>query len=382
MSERLGESRGETERRGLAEQFRVDPKQYPILQKQYELSSAWGNNDKVFWNIDKTASRYVTETAELIGVIDGRMPSRESSEEQKADHVVYLDKSARPVSWLVGTFWDEFSDEKRPENSFLNIDRLPWFNRVMPGMRAGMVEDESGALRRADFNDFMKHADKLPPEVFAGIRALYVTGGIETEDPEEIMKMPTVLDGKDVLVVDEVEESGATLKIAQYLLSRAIPEMKSLNGSYFWHQASKHSHDGTERQQMSVPVWYDAGDSRGRGVGEINRPFFAERHEKFQTPRTRAQKLGSFVLGEIMDLGKEEGGLSRELAREVVQLREDYREGKVLPRVSAHMPNDMVDEIVDKLQEQGVRFAPESDKSPDTFLNVAKAIDARPLEYV
>ena len=52
------------------------------------------------------SSTNVQDTALLISKIDEFL-SRDKKE--AVDHVVYLDKSARPVSWLVNMFWSEFA---------------------------------------------------------------------------------------------------------------------------------------------------------------------------------------------------------------------------------------------------------------------------------
>ncbi len=381
MSERL-QARGAentAERNRPADRFRVDAEEYPIFRRQTSDSEIDSSNEKVTWNIDKTASTYVTQTADLISVIDGtaEYDGRESEREGvKADHVIYLDKSARPVNWLVNTFWNDFSEEKRPEHSFLNIDRLRWFREVGLDVDAGgYLKDATGMTsHRATYDDFIKEADKLPPETFARIRALYVPGGVETEDLDEIMKMPTSLDGKDLLIVDEVSTTGATLNIAKYLLKRAIPELKSVNGETFWISESKAMGNTGEMQQRSTPVWYDHRFTQGRGIGEINPAYYEKRYEEHPSPRTRAQKLGAIVLSEYVDLGEEKGGLSRELAKEIQTMHRDYQEGKILLNVVDHWG---FDRMADTLEAQGVRLAPASDPSPDTYANMKKEIAER-----
>lgn len=133
MSEKLNFTQPEInlERKEFADRFRVDVKDYPIFRQQMQLDERWGNNEGHRWNIDKTASEYVTDAANLITVMDGTAEMyADDPEREKPDHVIYLDKSARPVSWLVNTFWKDFSEEERPSHSYLNIDRLPWFRRA------------------------------------------------------------------------------------------------------------------------------------------------------------------------------------------------------------------------------------------------------------
>lgn len=358
-----------------AENYRVNPDDYPIFRKQVQEHPHWGNNTKISWNIDKTMSRYVTATASLIAAEDGTAPYYEKENRLKPDHVIYLDKSARPVSWIVNEFWKDFSDKQRPEHSYLNIDRLPWLRRA--GLEldmAGYLEDKDGQSRKPNFHDFVKNADKIPQEIFAKVRALYVEGGIETDDPMEVMKLPTRLDGKNLLIVDEVKDTGVTLDIAKYILKRAIPELASVNGEYFWSPGFKASNGGGERQHLSVPIWYSHKTSLGRGVGDVNEVFYKERYEKYPNPKTRAQAMGALALSEVTDLARESGGLSRELAREIQQMHKDYESGKILMSYPENWSYERMKENVEK---QGLRLEPIGDNSPDIFTNVLREIEMR-----
>jgi len=358
-----------------AERFRVEASDYPIFRRQIQLNPNWGDNSTINWNIDKTVSEYITATASLIAAMDGTAEDYEDDKSrEKPDHVVYLDKSARPVSWMVNMFWQDFSEEERPEHSYLNVDRMPWFRAAGLELDAGgYIKSPDGTPRRPDLNDFLKNAGKIPDEVFARIRALYIPGGVETEDLTEIMKMPTSLDGKNVMVVDEVQDTGATMGIAQFLLKKAIPEIKSINGEYFWDGGTKT--DGFQRQHLSVPVWYSHTTSEGRGIGDVNEPFFAERYRQNPNPKTRAQAIGALALSEFVDLRKEEGGSSRELAREMRQMHEDYQAGKILLKMPKRWGIERTAEMVEKT---GLRLAPPTDKSPDTYANVMREIEKRP----
>lgn len=381
MTEKINFSQSEKafEQETLADKFRVKAEDYPIFQRQMQLSPYWGDGKEIRWNIDKTVSKYVTDTANLIAVMDGTAELyQDDPERAKPDHVIYLDKSARPVSWLVNTFWKDFSEEGRPSHSYLNIDRLPWFRRAgMEVTSGGYATDAEGNQFKVGLKEFLDNADKIAPEVYARIRALFIPGGVETEDLDEIMRTPTMLDGKNLLIVDEVQDTGSTLGIAKYLLSRAVPELKSINGEYFWEASFKKNEDGTERQQLSVPVWYDHRTAVGRGIGDVNEPFYEKRYEENPTPRTRARALGALVLGQMVNLAEEDGGSSRELAREIRQMHQDYQDGKIFVRWLGKWDPDRAEELIEA---QGVRFAPETDKSPDTYINVSKAIDSRPAE--
>lgn len=376
MSEKLNFAKSETKSEAAdpAERFRVDVKDYPLLSQQWEHSQNFGDNSINRFNIDRTASTYVTETARLIAEMDGSAKEyQENGELEKPDHIIYLDKSARPVSWFVNEFWQDFSDQKRPTHSYLNIDRLPWLERAGVTLDAGgYMYNPDGSTRRPTFEDFLKNYANIPEETYARVRSLFVPEGMESEDPKAAWGQPTTLAGKNILVVDEVEDTGTTLNIARFLLRKAIPEAKTIRGAYFWHGGHKMS-DG-QKQQLSTPIWYRHDSVEGRGIGDVNPAFYRERYQKNPNPRTRAQMLGAIVLSEPVNLNLEASGSSRELAREVKQLHEDYQAGKVLLRF---VPNWPVARMMKAVQDQGLRLAPPTDKSPDTFVNVLEKIDAR-----
>ena len=359
-----------------ADRFRVDPAEYPIFRQQTELDEHWGNNQAHRLNIDQTLNTYITDTAELIATLDGT--STEYTENHEAvppDFVIYLDKSARPVSWLVNAMWDTFSDEKRPEHSYLSIDRLTWFRESgVPVDQNGYFINASGKYRRAKARDF--DISKVPEDTFAKIRSLFLPNGIENEDPDTIMSTPSILDGKNILIIDEVGNSGATLDIAKQLVSAAFPEANSVRGDYFWKPGYKVNPKNAEESQMlSAPVWYDNNISTGRGIGELSPAFFKQRYEKYPNAKTRAQNYGSMVLASYVDLATEKDQSSRELMREIIKMRDDLGAGRILISPPDNYANDRVDAL---MEAQGIRLAPSSDPSPDTYINIKNAINARP----
>lgn len=383
MSEKLNLSSKENNLESLppAERFRVDVSDYPLFRQQVVQRPAKDHLESEVWNIDRTVSTYVTDTADLISAIDGTAeysitdPYHEKEfKGVKADHVLYLDKSARPVSWLVNMFWDDFSEEERPEHSYLNIDRLRMLDFAGISHREGYVAEPSGAMHRATFADFEKEADKLPLEVFAGIRAQYIDGGIDTEDPEEIMKMPTKLDGKNLLIVDEVADTGLTMEMSKYMLKKAIPELKSVHGTYFW-DAGKSKLQNGDTQQLSVPVWYNSTHSDGRGIADIDESYYQKKFEENPTSRNRARKMGAFALSVPKNLETEHGQRSRELAREMRKMQEDYQDGRIFVRRPMRWGQERVMKM---LQDEGVAVGVGADRnSPNFYPNVVQEIDSR-----
>ncbi|MBR0134517.1 hypothetical protein IJM16_04650 [Candidatus Saccharibacteria bacterium] len=318
-----------------SKRFHVNPADFPFFSQQAEKGPRWGDPSETL-PLDYTLGRFVQSTADTIAVLAGEDCDEFKDEDiPAADHIVYLDKSARPVCWLVNTFWKDFTDKPRPKHSFLAIDRREWFARTNTPIEANeYIRNEDGSARLARFSDF--RTENVTDEDIARIRSLFIPGGIETEDPAEIMQTPTGLEGKNITIVDEVSRSGSTLAISKYLLSRAIPEAASVNGYTFWDAGAQISSDGSERQMRGVPVWYDPKTHYGRGIGDVNESFFAERHEHFNTPKTRAQKFGAIVLGQFIDLGEEPGNRSRELAREIRTMHKEWEEDHILMRMPMH----------------------------------------------
>ena len=87
----------------------------------------------------------------------------------------------------------------------------------------------------ATYNDFLSHFKNLSKHHLAELRALYIDGGIEHEDVDEILETESKLDGKRVLIVDEVSRTGSTLSIAVRIFQAAFPKAAEIQGNYFWH---------------------------------------------------------------------------------------------------------------------------------------------------
>lgn len=357
-----------------AKRFHVNPDDFPVFSCQSELGPKWGDGPRRL-GLDETMERFVTDTADAVAIIAGEDKGIINNLEiPAADHVIYLDKSARPVSWLVSTFWTAFTDKKKPGHSFLAIDRKEWFARTDTPIESNeYIRNPDGTARVATFDDFRK--ENVTNEDLARIRALYIPGGIESEDIEEIMNTPTNLDGKNITIIDEVSRSGSTLEIAKYLISRAIPEAASINGYTFWHPGSQVSPSG-EHQMRSSPVWYDPMSHVGRGIGDINEAFFEKRYEKHPNPKTRAQKFGAIVLGEYLNLAEEPNNASRELAKEIVTMRKEWDDGHILMTMPAHYDTTKWQEHT---QAQGVEFVP-PDRKPmpkNAYLAVLSDVTSR-----
>lgn len=174
---------------------------------------------------------YVHLTDDLIRRLDGS-----DKVNPKPDFVIFLDKSARPVNWMVHALWDQLAakDENgntpdRPQSLFVNID----------------------ARRRKDESD----------DAMADLRALFTVD--EPRPGLETMNQETILDGKQVLIVDEIAVSGDTLVYADKLLERAYPGAQFQ--TYSWMDGRPKTQGGTETNN---PRWYERNSDRYRVVTE------------------------------------------------------------------------------------------------------------------
>ena len=331
--------------------FHVNPDDFPIFSQQYELPEQYGNLNHIVFPVDKTMGMFVSKTADTVSYLSGESAN---GPKRKTDLAVYLDKSARPVSWLVNTFWSDFTDKKRPESKFLAIDRINWLKYLGVDVSPnGYVKAPDGSEHVGIFSDIP--TQKITKEDIARIRALFIPGGITTEDPDEIMATKTSLEGKNITVIDEVFRSGTTLQLAKYLLEQAIPEA-NIDGFTFWVPSFQISRNPNEEKQMrSQPIWYDRNTAYGRGIGDINQNYYNMLHERLNTPRTRAQKFGAFVLGEIINLKEEPRQLSIQLAKEIQKMHSEFKAGHILMAPPRHYDED---KWMDRLKSQGVLLEP------------------------
>lgn len=294
-------------------------------------------------------SLYISCTEGLIGIIDGSIPVDSEDEHipneahyktsefsgEPAEHVIYLDKSARPISFLVSELWESMAKphSNEPVGSFVNIDKEKWLQLM--GVPATRLQNPT-----TEDYDFSKIDPLTLRKKIAELRAIYVeddyVNQIDENNPESVHSLPTVLDGKNVLIVDEVESSGYTLKIALQLFMQAFPEAKF--GSAYWSSPSKIrwtvSDTMTESSEFAstwVPFWYDPKLPTGRGIGDIDPSFY----EKSNDIRRR---LGRFLLSapfyrkegeELITFTDRD---SQETFNDLSILIEKFKKGKIICR--------------------------------------------------
>jgi hypothetical protein len=234
---------------------------------------------------EELQEKYLTLTTELIDKIAG------NEDEPGYDTVIFLDKSARPLSWIIRKMWKEVAPQRlnnqtkslevvpMPSMKFANIDRLHW--RKDPSKEI----DDAGML-------------DITQSDIEGLREIYQTGSKNT------------LDGKRILIVDEQSESGDTLKVAKILFSRAFPDSDVDGTPWIRHSYSIDSKGQKKYNVKEIPVWYPPKNSQalhaedGRGVGNpkeysdqnpAHGPRFSPNSYKFLSTLLRQDKINYTV---------------------------------------------------------------------------------------
>lgn len=382
--------------------FNVNPDAFPIFRDQVD-------NITETLNINETLARFVTRTADTVALLSGETdpPSRPS------DAVIYLDKSARPVSWLVNEFWSDFSDQPEPpRENFLAIDRISWFRAV------GLDVDGQGNFKatggKANFSDFQRATLDHPisHSDIARARLALIPGGIATVhaglspehqaelasfDPlafqsqqddherrapdlpswlvEQIFATPTGLEGKKITVIDEVANSGATVEIAKFLVEQAVNDPTTEVATHIFWKAGYQKATNGEMQMQSAPVWYDhdTNPEAGKGIGDIN---FKAMRDRFQAKPT-AERLNDLYIapftGRPLDLAAKEGESTIELQKEIRRMAELYRSGHILPKLPEFYSEDKWDAHCGEL---GVVFTRDPNVA-NSYVNITQSFQTR-----
>src|SRR5690606_21821980 len=113
----------------------------------------------------------------------------------------WLDKSARPLSWLTKELWPQLAADKdgnipaEPEHRFVNIDRNQWASSIDP--------DGTG----------ITNVDSLDQSIIRSLRSVFLENPNDRAEglTEHIDEAPAQLDGKQAIIVDEVRSTGRTL---------------------------------------------------------------------------------------------------------------------------------------------------------------------------
>lgn len=386
------------------QRFRVNPDRFPILRDQAI------SNERI--GIDETLSILVKDTADTIA----RLTGETDPPTPKFDAVIYLDKSARPVSWLVNELWDDFTTAPRPEfEGFLAIDRVTWFRAV--GLNVdnhGNLNEDTGLGnkgRQAGFSDFRRATEQhpVPRSDLARARLALTPGGMEKlretmtkaelvefdrynplvfeshdrdrggiapELPDwiidKIFALPTGLEGKRIMVIDEVSNSGATAEIAKEIVSEAVGGQGTEVDTHIFWQAGTKQTEHHEAQMQSAPVWYDhdVNAELGKGIGDVD--FRVMREEFSKNPdfeHLNALYIAPFR-GRSLDLAGKEGESSVELMQEFQRLAKIYRDGRILMASPRYYDPEKWIEHYEKL---GVEFTPDP-KVKNSYANLKQGL--------
>jgi len=178
------------------------------------------------------------------------------------DRVIFLDKSARPVCWLMRLAWPALSPSitrrafspapPLPQCTFLNIDRLQW-RHIMDSSNTGVFD-----------------VDQIPEHPIIGLRHAFQAYRESNA---------TWLDDQRVLVVDEVRVSGDTATIAASILKRAFPLADFVPSQ--WMTPKLVTRSGGNRYNNQLPVWYRDDTHLGRGIGDRD-PEWSQRSRNWR----------------------------------------------------------------------------------------------------
>jgi hypothetical protein len=207
----------------------------------------YGNTEE---NSQNLRAVYIERTRALI----------ENIIENKIDVVIFLDKSGRPVQWMMSELWPIFAGEtQKPESYFANVDAAEFCGLDKESGVRPTDEEVEEAKKRVTEDDLQQIRDVYRPRLIIG--------------PDNESHLEPLFDGKNVLIVDETSVSGHTLGIAEFLFSKSFP------GANFSRQHWQFNHKkilGNGREiSLNNPVWYSSLDVTGRGVGDKSGPILS-----------------------------------------------------------------------------------------------------------
>lgn len=230
-------------------------------------------------------AKYIENTERLIELIRHGFESDAEAHGPGADAVFYLDKSARPVAWLTEAFWDVFDDDKpdrKPATHFLNLHAPEG-----PGGARPERDDMQQIVESGEYDQYIAAMQEVFPD----------------------------MDGKNILVVDEVSVSGSTEQLAYELFRRAFPGAH-IKSAAWMHAGQRRDREGNVFP-AEIPIWYKKYSDKGRGVAGIN-------PERSTASASAAQRAGAEILSTRPDEPDLEAAMLR---REIQQLARDVQSG-------------------------------------------------------
>ncbi len=221
--------------------------------RDYSILHEHRRTDGSFKSIEELEIEYVELTDKLIYKMTHGETFSHNGERihEVPTKVIFLDKSARPLAWLVRDLWTTLAPEpgsdeipEQPDFKFLNIDRLQWKDQLDPNGTDGY------------------DVSRLTDEQIEGLRSIF------NPRHDGSFDAPNELDDQVIMIVDEVRASGATLDIAQSIIKRAFPSSKVFGTHWMSGMANRNGATGN----ADVPVWYRDDSTNikftsGRGIG-------------------------------------------------------------------------------------------------------------------
>ena len=241
------------------------------------------------------------------------------------DELVFLDKSARPVAWLMRSLWPTlgFKDfdendqpiiESMPDMKFLNIDREQW----EPTMGRSEGKDGEGIT--------LKYVSDDTIDSLTGLMSERTLNSDEYVTKDE----KTFFDDKNILIVDEVSASGDTLRIAEALLGKAFQNAASIEGVHWMAPEKVFNKKSGGMQNAKLPIWYSSSTPFGRLVG--NR----DSAKSYSSPSSRQRRGGQFLSTRF----DEPDAMGITLRREMAQLGQEVAAGLMPVVPSIDRPDD------------------------------------------
>lgn len=286
---------------------------------RYRLLRGHRRTNGTFKDDETLRAEYVHLTDELIykmtgGEVEFRSLSGDVVKDARPDYVIWLDKSARPVAWLTKELWPQLASDsdgsipEMPEFRFVNIDREQWAPTLDP-LHTGFMDYSA-----------------VPQNITRSLRSIFIRPELKRDGiTDAIDDTPSELDGKNVLIIDEVRASGRTLEMAKAFFKRAFPS-SYVSGAH-WMSRTVSNTDGSGNADL--PVWYKSDTPYGRGVG--NR----DTDKSLRSP-SLGQRLGAWFLSTALDGGDEDSITLRE---EMKHLSDDVSEGEILVIPSFDRPD-------------------------------------------
>ncbi len=212
--------------------------------------------------------------------------------DRKVDALVFLDRSARPLSWLMRGIWKRrYPNEPVPETRFVNIGYPSSINSAARPLLSDIEisdaewEQKHAALLGSVDDRWMKTSDL--PEPWKQVVAQ------DTKLPPELADLfEGQFSAAHVLVVDELVASGKALSTALMLFERAFPK------SFKWEGAGLFESDGVWRDADMFPWFRREGIAGVMELPNVDAIISAPLNE------TSVQAVRLEVQGKIAELEK------------------------------------------------------------------------------